>query len=39
MKKNKLRWFGHVLREVDNDEIVKKIGAIRIEPNRRRGRH
>lgn len=37
MRKNKLRWFEHVQRR-NNDDIVKRIGTIRIEENRGRNR-
>lgn len=37
MRKNILKWFGHV-EERNNDNIVKKVGEIRVKGNSGRDR-
>ena len=37
LKRNRLRWLGHVLRK-DDDDWVKKIMSFEVEGKRRRGR-
>lgn len=37
MRESILRWFGHVVRR-NNKDIVRKMGEMKVEENRGRGR-